>query len=328
VADIRICHLLPAPRWGLECKRIGRAAFPFARQESGTMDRIGWLLLPVSLGLSSFVATTNTAFAEAPRVRFDMPYAIACRDVTPPKFTDLYPGYKLMEAKLEISSLLAAGQEKDLTQFFVRVESPAHTLVITDYLPKTKHEANASSVTKEDSTERAIALGINMSEKYELLTLPGPSAGIGQTNKSSIKYELLPPLETVAASGTLDRGNALFFKIKSSPRNLLEGTREYGLVFKVPANWRADYLRIRCEAEGIRRNIISTFDEQITCGNREFLVALYQDGDEAARRLAENFARREAAKLNQASSANPQSRPGESASRRPYDSSPWAAIQR
>jgi len=292
------------------------------------MDRLGWLLLPLSFGLSTLDFSTSIAIAEAPRVRFDMPYAVACRDVTPAGFTETYPGYKLMEAKLEISSLLAAGQEKDLTQFFIRVESPAHTLVITDYLPKTKHEANATSMTKEDSTERAIALGVNLSDKMEMLSLPGPSAGVGQSKKSSIKYELLPPLETVAASGTLDRGSALFFKIKSSPRNLLEGTREYGLVFKVPTNWRADYIRIRCEAEGIRRNIISTFDEQFTCGNREFLVALYQDGDEAARRRADNFARREAVKMNQTSASKPQSWPTNSASRQPYDASPWAAIQR
>jgi len=287
------------------------------------MDRIGWLLLSLSLGIS-----TTAAIAEAPRVRFDMPYAVACRDVTSPEFAESHPGYKLMEAKLEISSLLAGGQEKDLTQFFVRVESPAHTLVIADYLPKTKHEAIASSVTKEDSTERTAAIGVNLSGKYELLTIPGPSAGIGQSKKSSVKYELLPPLETVAASGTLDRGSALFFKIKSSPRNLLEGTREYGLVFKVPTNWRADYLRVRCEAEGIRRGVVSTFDEQFTCGSREFLVALYQDGDETARRLAENFARREAVKMNQTSASKPQSWPVDSASRRPYDASPWAAIQR
>ena len=292
------------------------------------MDRIGWLLLPVSLGLTASGISTTVSLAEAPRVRFDMPYAVGCRDVTPPEFAETRPGYKLMEAKLEISSLLAGGQEKDLTQFFVRVESPAHTLVIADYLPKTKHEALASSVTKEDSTERVLALGVNLSGKYELLTVPGPSAGIGESKKSSVKYELLPPLETVAASGTLDRGSALFFKIKSSPRNLLEGTREYGLVFKVPANWRADYIRVRCEAEGIRRGIVSTLDEQFTCGNREFLVALYQDGDESARRLAENFARREAAKIGQASASKPQSWLGESAKSRSYDAGPWAAIQR
>jgi len=240
-----------------------------------------------------------TTLAEAPRVRFDTPYAIACRDVTPPEFTEGQLGYKLMEAKFEVSSLLTAGQEKDLTQMFIRVDSPTQSLVIADYLPKTRHEATATSVTKQESTERVASIGINLSGKYEILTLPGPSAGMGQKKTSSVKYELLPPLETVAASGTLDRGSALFFKIKSNPRNLLEGTREYGLVFKAPLNWRADYVRVRCEAEGIRRGVVSTFDEEFTCGQRDFLVALYQDGDEGARRLAVNFARREAAKVAQ-----------------------------
>ena len=188
------------------------------------------------------------------------------------------------------------GQEKDLTHYFIRVESPQHTLAIVDYLPKTMHEALASKMTTENSTNaRSHSESISPS-KYELLTLPGPSAGIGQKKTSSVKTELLPPLETVAASGTLDRGSVLFFKIKSTPRNLLEGTREYALVLRVPANWRADYIRVRCEAEGIRHGMVSTFDEQIGCGQREFLVSLYQDGDEGARQIAENFARREAAK--------------------------------
>lgn len=257
--------------------------------------------------------------AEPPRVQFDMPYVVASRDVTPTEYAASHPGYRLVEAKLDVSSLLISGQEKDLTHYFIRVESPQRTLAIVDYLPKTMHEALASKVTTEKRTERAVALGINLSEKYELLTIPGPSAGIGQKKTSSVKTELLPPLETVAASGTLDRGSVLFFKIKSTPRNLLEGTREYALVLRVPTNWRADYLRVRCEAEGIRHGMVSTFDEQIGCGQREFLVSLYQDGDEGARRIAENFSRREAAKTKAQTQA---------ASGSPYQSVPWAAIQR
>jgi hypothetical protein len=260
--------------------------------------------------------------------------------VTPAEYPVSHPGYKLMEARLDISSLLKAGQEKDLTQYFIRVDCPHQTLTIADYLPKTKHEAIASSVTKQDSTERVASLGINLSGKYELLTLPGPSAGIGEKKTSSVKYELLPPLETVAASGTLERASALFFKIKATPRNLLEGTREYALVLRVATNWRADYIRVRCEAEGIRRNMISTFDEETKCGQREFLVALYLDGDEGARKIAENFARREAARTagsqpsgNQRSDARSQSsevggRTAGAGMRWPYDVSPWAAVQR
>jgi len=285
------------------------------------MDRLCMLMVWL-------VATAPLAAAEQPRVSFDMPYAVACRDVTPADYSASHPGHKLMEAKLEISSLLTAGQEKDLTEYFIRVESPQRTLTIADYLPKTKHEAIASSMTKEQGSERVVALGINLSEKYELLTVPGPSAGIGTKKTSSVKTELLPPLETVAASGTLERASVVFFKIKSSPRNLLEGTREYALVLRVPTVWRADYIRVHCEAEGIRRNMISSFDEQIRCGQRDFVVALYQDGDEEARKIAENFARREAAKLVQGQKSKVQSPASASATRWPYETSPWAAVQR
>jgi hypothetical protein len=109
-----------------------------------------------------------------------------------------------------------------------------------------------------------------------------------------VKSELLPPLETVAASGTLLRGSAVFFKLKSSPRNLLEGAREYALVLRVPAQWRADYVHVRCQAEGIERAFVSSLNQQVNCGRRDFLVALYLEGDLAARDTAEEFARREA----------------------------------
>jgi hypothetical protein len=183
-------------------------------------------------------------------------------------------------------------------------------------------------VTKQTSTENVAALGINLSGKYELLTLPGPSAGIGEKKTSSVKIDLLPPLETVAASGTLDRASAVFFKIKATPRNLLEGTREYALVINVPTVWRADYIRVRCTADGIRRGVVSTFDEPTECGQREFTVSLYLDGDEAARRIAENFGRREAAKNVHSPKSKVQNPWNVSAAKWPLDASPWNAVQR
>src|SRR6185369_7170293 len=103
------------------------------------MDRFRMLF--VLIASAAPVAAPDAAPAEQPRVSFDMPYAVACRDVTPSDYSASNPGHKLMEAKLEISSLLTAGQEKDLTEYLIRVESPQRTLTIADYLPKTKHEA-------------------------------------------------------------------------------------------------------------------------------------------------------------------------------------------
>jgi hypothetical protein len=98
-------------------------------------------------------------------------------------------------------------------------------------------------------------------------------------------------------------------------------------VLSVPTIWRADYIRIRCQAEGIRRGVVSTFDEEIQCGQRDFLVALYQNGDEEARHIAVNFARREAAKVQGPKTKVP-GRTGDSASRWSNEISPWAAVQR
>jgi len=250
------------------------------------------------VSLMVMLAAEPAIAGEPPRVQFDMPFAVACRDVTPSAYAAANPGRKLVEARLAISSLLVAGQEKDLTQFLIRVESPLRTLVVVDYLPKTLHETRtAGPVTMQKTTEKTAALGINLSGKYELMNLPGPSAGIGQKKTSSVKYDLLPPMDSVAASGTLDRSRAVFFKLKASPRHLLEGSREYAVVLEVPATWRTDTLRVRCQAEGIHRSLVSTFDETLNCGQRDFLVAVYQEGDEQARRTAEEFALRPRAEV-------------------------------
>lgn len=235
------------------------------------------------------------ASAEIPRVHFDVPYAIACRDVTPPDFSVANPSERLVELRLEVSSLLLAGQEHDLTQMFVRIDSPQRSLTVVDYLPKTTRESPlAGPIAKEISNETTTSLGINLSGQYELISAAGMNAGIGQKKTSCVKYELLPPMETVAASGTLLRGASVFFKLRSSPRHLLEGSREFALVMRVPAAWRADYLHIHCRADGVDRSFVSTFDESVCCGQRDFLVPIYQEGDHEARGIAEDFARKEA----------------------------------
>lgn len=235
------------------------------------------------------------ALAEPPRVHFDMPLAIACREVASPEFAEANPGLKLIEARFEISSLIVAGKERDLTEYFIRIESPQRSFTVVDYLPKTLRESrHAGPISVQDTDEKNASIGINLAGQYEMITGAGINAGLGRKNISCVKSELLPPLETVAASGTLLRGSAVFFKLKSSPRNLLEGAREYALVLRVPTDWRADYVQVRCQAEGTERAFVSSFNQQVSCGRRDFVVALYAEGDVTARATAEEFARRAA----------------------------------
>jgi hypothetical protein len=230
-----------------------------------------------------------------PRVHFDMPYAIACQDVTPPEFAAANPEHRLVEAKFEISSLLLAGEERDLSQYFIRIDSPKRTLLVVDYLPKTLHESrHAGPIAHQTSEERSASIGINLAGKYEVITGAGANAGIGTKNTSCVKYDLLPPLETVAASGTLLRGAGVFFKLRATPRRPLEGASEFALVLRVPAEWRSDYVRVHCEADGVQKGLVRSLDETVRCGRRDFFVALYLAGDETARLQAEQLARQDA----------------------------------
>ena len=252
------------------------------------MDRL-WIGVLIS------ACGVGEVLAEVPRVHFDMPFVVACRDVSSPEFLAANAGDKLIEARFDISSLLVAGEERDLTEYLIRIESPQRSLAVVDYLPKTLHESrHAKPISVQETDESSAQIGINIAGQYEFLTGTGLNAGLGKKHISCVKQELLPPLETVAASGTLLRGSAVFFKLKASSRQLLEGAREYSLILRVPAEWRADYVHVYCRAQGLERSFIGSFDQHVTCGNRDFVVALHLEGDVAARATADAFARRQA----------------------------------
>jgi hypothetical protein len=246
----------------------------------------------VAFALAQIVSLPAISAADTPRVHFDMPFTVACRDVTPLEIAAANPGQKLVEARFEISTLFLAGQERDLDQLFIRIDSPGRTVTVVDYLPKTLHESrHATPIGITKTREKNASIGINVSGKYEVLSTLTANAGLGQKTTSSVKYELLPPLETVAASGTLLRGSGVFFRLKGSERRLLEGATQFALVLRVPRDWRLDQMRVHCEATATERGLVSSLDKQVRAGQREFLVALHLDGDESARLMAEQLAR-------------------------------------
>lgn len=232
-----------------------------------------------------------TVLAEPPQVRFDLPALVAGRDVTPAAWQSREQ--KLVEIKLELSSLHQGGREEDLDHYFVRVAGQHEPLRIVDYLPKTQHEALTSPLSVQDSTEQTFSLGITLGGKYELFSLTGPTIGTAGKTSSSVKYERLPPLETVAASGTLGRGSELFVKLRATARHRLEGSRQIALVIQVPAAWRGTVLRVDCEAFGIRRGVVSALDQMVLCGQQTLRVAVYLEGDWEGQTRARQLAARQ-----------------------------------
>jgi len=262
----------------------------------------------IAMALIVTPAIVHQAQAAPPTVHFDTAGVVACREIPATDKTPALPGGKLIEARIEISSLIESGAEQDLLQYFYRIESPQRTVQVYDYLPRTtlaaRHGGNIQ-FEKKDQTTTAIRVGAT-GVPFDLMTGGNANGEAAKTNTDTVRYELLPPMHQLSASGTLKRGSGVYFKLKPSSRTTLEGGKEFVLRMHAPQSWRGGYLRLQCLATGYYRGLVSQLDEQETCGYASFTLALHLQDDEAAAQTArefvahENALRRAAAQHRQA----------------------------
>jgi hypothetical protein len=250
------------------------------------------------LGTSARV-TPQAAQAEPPEVSFDVTPSVGCRDVTTAEFAEANPDERLVEARIEVSSLIRQGKEDDSLQYFYRFDSPRRTLRIVDYVPKTTLASDlAGNVTIEKKQETTKGFGMTVTAPLEWPVKLGGSGEMAAKTLDSTRYELVPPMTAVAASGTLDRGYSVYFKLRLSRSTSLEGAKPFTLVLRVPHSWRADYVHLSCTASGTAKGLLGPLDEQVVCGRRKFVVALYVEGDASAKAAAERLVRAESELLN------------------------------
>ena len=231
----------------------------------------------------------TSAFGADASVQYDVGQTVACHDVTTPEFELAHPNERLWEAKMDVSSLIHGG-EAALRHYFYQVDAINHNLVFVDYLPRTTLATDyARPVDIEQKREKSNSIGVSVS--WDTLVKLGPSASSTNKKTTQLRYSLLPPKEQVAASGTRRRGRGVYFKLRRSSQHTLEGAKEFALVFRAPAEWRAGAMLLRCQAEGERKAMFRT--ERYLAGSGMFMLALYQAGDEQARQAAEQYARAE-----------------------------------
>lgn len=247
-------------------------------------------LLCLSLG-SGMMAS-----AGEPVVRFDAAQIVPCHEVTTDTFPLDHPGERLWEAKLEVSSLIEAGSERDLLHYFYRFDALDPSLRFVDYLPKTTMGTEyAGPVVHESKDERTQTLGTAVTSDVAAIIKSVPTASVTHKASDSVRYDLLPPMEQVSAAGTLARERSVYFRLRPSTQHTLEGAKQFCVIFRADAGWRGGLIVLRCEAQGRRRGVIRTFDEEVPSGRALFLLACYPQGDEEARQHATEYSRSEIA---------------------------------
>lgn len=243
-----------------------------------------------SLGYALFglvIASMSAASsrAEDARVVFDVPDRIECKDVTPAKCAAMHPTVKVIEAKFRISASLAEGTEDSLVDFTYMISSPNLRLKILDYLPNTTLESRyaddrieVADFTKETDTQSAEArVG------YSIFSLNALATRVAQKTEQN-NYEKIAPKSLVLASGTMNRGHGVFYKLRPSNTASLEGSKEFSFLAIVPRDWRGDWCTFACSGRAAKKNVFGT--QNYTAGVTKVDVGLYLCGDSEAGNLA------------------------------------------
>ncbi len=224
-----------------------------------------------------------------PRVQFDAPYAVAVREL-PLSSSATEAADKIVECRLDVSSLVTAGNERDVTQFVFQLQSLQRTMQVHDYLPRSARDTSITGqVAVNEGREDANSAALDLTARYQDFTNAALHLGQSSKENGSRKFERLPALETVIASGTIYRGTGVYFKLHTTDRQLLEGATTVSVLWRVPSQWRADYIHLRCLAEG---RIHGKTSQRV--GQRDFLIPIYLSGDESSQTTALRFARSEA----------------------------------
>lgn len=266
---------------------------------------LSWCIVAFCLGV---VGCAHAARAESPQIRFDVGRMIACRDVTTAEFASVNPHEKVVEAVFRVSVLFQKGELDDIEELIVTIVSPKRRLRVVDFSPKdqrTSDFAGPIKTVETNETEKSLTASVGGSVGGGLGPLSvhlTPTAGSGkvQRNVSQETFKRRPSPHIVLTSGTTNSEFGVFFKLRPSPHQPLEGMRQFTCRFAVPETWRGDWALITCVARGYRRNL---FTKRLAELGRVIVpTGLYLEGDLEAKQRAMALARgKDAAQLGSSS---------------------------
>ncbi len=221
------------------------------------------------------------------KVLFDIPSKVECQDVTPEKCAKAHPHLKVIEAKFRISAGFVEGGEATTEDFVYMITGPDLRMKVLDFLPNTTLESTAADdrIEVTDSTENADALTGETRVSYSIISL-GASKNLSNKKTESNHYERVAPKKLVLASGTINRGYGVFYKLRPSAGVSLEGAKEFVLLCLVPKEWRGDWCTVTCSARAHKKPSGSSW---VIAAVEQAHVGLYLTGDAEASDLADEL---------------------------------------
>ncbi len=231
--------------------------------------------------LFTLVGTAGQASAGDVKAVFDVPDKIECRDVTPTKCAAAYPDVKVIEGTIRISASLVEGTEDSVVDFTYMISSPEMRLKILDYLPNTILESRYADdrIEVTDRLEDTDTTNLEALAGYSIFSLSATRSQVNRRTESN-QYERIAPKALVLASGTMNRGHGVFYKLRRSNTASLEGAKDFTFLARVPKNWRGDWCTVVCTSRANKRTLLG--NSVVSAGAARIDVGLHLAGDKEA----------------------------------------------
>lgn len=260
------------------------------------------------------------AFANEPSlISFDLPptavaIPVACPGEDGVMFSD---ASEPVEITLRLSSLIRGGAMPQIDQWMVRCVPRQTSWRVADYSPRTETASEyvgSIQVKASDEESKSFGMAIDAAQGNLVRGHFGVDQGAKQTE--SLQYERHAPLHAVTAAGTIQRGRGVYYKLRWTANQVLEGEKEFKVTFAVPPGFRAGLLDVSVVAIGrpAKRSALEDTFSQIPVlgkpsgamrrlGESRFVVAVHAEGDPVAWRAAETITDAEATLRSEAASA-------------------------
>ncbi|MCC9599333.1 hypothetical protein LOC67_02085 [Stieleria sp. JC731] len=242
----------------------------------------------ISLVVCLCMIPCQNSLADAPVVRFDMPAAVPAVD------TSAIGDNREVTIAFPLSSLVVDQSRRGM------MTPPIDHLLVTcsmrdqypvvGYLPKTELESDyAGPIEITQKRETTDNVGVNVDGTYH--PWGGGHMGADSSDKDSnaSQYSKHAPMQAVIASGTVDRGRGVYFKLRWTAHQVLEGEKVFQVSFAVPAGWRGGLVDVSVAAKGISKSLFR--DEKLEdLASQKFVVAVHLENDPHAAEIAMRLA--------------------------------------
>ena len=224
-----------------------------------------------------WVSASSALAGEPPVVQFDLPKQLVAHHVV----EAVQPSAaRLIEVTVPVSARILKGNAGGVDEIAIEIDGRMSGLVVHDFAPQTTlGSEHAGDIQVTTTTEKARTFEASLGGQSPMpigdvvaQVTPSLSGGSKDRTAETKTTSRLPPKRPIVVSGTINESHGAFFQLRPSSQTTLEGQHTLSVVFRVPDDWTAGQLEVRCWARGERQ--ILWFDQPQVWGSTRRIVSI------------------------------------------------------